>query len=236
MNAASLQFDERSNMASRDVSLLTVQLADEENAARAEMESFVARAFLRCYSANVTSFMPWLLGVKRGEALWGVAGLRPAVAEGLSRPLFVEQYLDYPIEQVVAQYAACTVARSSIAEVGNLAGHRSGITRALFPLLTELLYENGYQWVVCNATSTVQNALARLGFTVIPLARAEPQRLGSARFSWGRYYDAETTVIAISVQDSHAALQSNPDVLLSYHDALSGCRNHFPVATEFLYQ
>jgi hypothetical protein len=155
------------------------------------------------------------------------------VEAGAAAPLFIEQYLDQSIEQLLGQHIGSDVRRSSIVEVGNLAGHRTGITRALFPLLTELLHENGYEWVVCNATKLVQNALIRQGFAVQPLVRAEPERLGPARFSWGRYYDSETTVIGISVPKSHAALEKKPGILELSYGALSGRTNSFPLASEF---
>jgi hypothetical protein len=203
-----------------------VVLADGDDSHRPEMESFVAREFLQQYSATVKKFMPWLLGLSCDNELIGVAGLRPA-AQG---QLFIEQYLDRRIEEEVALYTGLPVERDSIIEIGNLAGHYPGVTRALFPLLTELLFKRGYQWGVCNTTPTVQNALMRLGIPIVPMVRALPERLGVERFAWGSYYTKETTVIAISPVAAHDALMSKPDLMAMCSIALSDQSDLLPFA------
>lgn len=186
-----------------------VVLADAADSHRSTMEFFVAAEFLQQYKASVKKFMPWLLGLSCDEELIGVAGLRPAVCSSL----FIEQYLDRRIEEEVALHTGFPVRRDRIIEIGNLAGHYPGVTRALFPILTELLLKRGYEWCVCNTTPTVQNALLRLGIPIIPMVRALPERLGDERYTWGSYYASETTVIAISPLAAHDALMSKPDFM-----------------------
>jgi hypothetical protein len=203
-----------------------VVIADRHAVERPTMENFVAAEFLQQYSANVKNFMPWLLGLSCHEKLVGVAGLRPAA----DSPLFIEQYLDRSIEDEVELHTGLPVARQHIIEIGNLAGHYPGVTRALFPLLTELLYKRGYQWCVCNTTPTVQNALLRLGIPIVPMVRAMPDRLGVARFAWGSYYATETTVIAISPAAAHDALMDKPDLLAMCSMALAEQSGLLPLA------
>jgi hypothetical protein len=186
-----------------------VVIADQTAVERPAMEAFVAAEFLQSYGANVKNFMPWLLGLSCDDKLVGVAGLRPAATS----PLFIERYLDRSIEDEVSLHTGLPVARQGIVEIGNLAGHYPGVTRALFPLLTELLYKRGYQWGVCNTTPAVQNALMRLGIPIVPMVRALPERLGAERFAWGSYYATETTVIAMSPAAAHDALVDNPELL-----------------------
>lgn len=203
-----------------------VVIANSSAVERPTMEAFVAAEFLQQYSANVKNFMPWLLGLSCNEQLVGVAGMRPA-KDG---SLFIEQYLDRAIEDEVGLHTGLPVARKKIIEIGNLAGHYPGITRALFPLLTELLYKRGYQWCVCNTTPTVQNALFRLGIPIVPMVKAMPDRLGAARFAWGSYYSTETTVIAISPAAAHAALMDKPELLATCSLALAEQSSLLPFA------
>lgn len=203
-----------------------VVIANASALERPTMEAFVAAEFLQQYSANVKNFMPWLLGLSCNEKLVGVAGMRPA-KDG---PLFIEQYLDRSIEDEVKLHTGLPVARQKIIEIGNLAGHYPGITRALFPLLTELLYKRGYQWCVCNTTPTVQNALFRLGIPIVPMVRAMPDRLGVARFAWGSYYSTETTVIAISPSAAHDVLMDKPELLATCSLALAEQSSLLPLA------
>lgn len=207
-------------------SLPEVVIAGARDVERSAIEHFVANEFLRQYGAVVQQFMPWLLGLSCHDELVGVAGLRPA-ADG---PLFIEQYLDRPIEAEVALHTGLPVARHRILEIGNLAGHYPGVTRSLFPLLTELIYMRGYAWGVCNTTHTVQNALFRLGIPFVPMVRAVPERLGNARFAWGTYYSTETTVIAISSRAAHDALMDKPALAAACSLALATHYRQLPAA------
>src|SRR5688572_22465514 len=68
---------------------------------RSELEAFVNAAFLRKHGAHVRSFMPTLLSWRDGGARLGVVGLRAAQEE----PLYLENYLDSPIERTLAERA-----------------------------------------------------------------------------------------------------------------------------------
>lgn len=203
-----------------------VALCGVGQAGRAGLEAFVAQEFLQHFGANVKTFMPWLLGLSMSDELVGVAGLRPA-GDG---PVFIEQYLDRPIEQEVALHAGCPVRRNRILEIGNLAGHYPGVTRSLFPLLTELIYMRGYEWGVCNTTPAVQNALRKLGIAFIPMLQAMPERLGAARFAWGSYYQHETTVIAIPSRAAHRVLLTRPALAAACSLALAELISGLPQA------
>lgn len=201
-----------------------VSLAGVGQAGRRDLEGFVAREFMAHYGANVKTFMPWLLGLCCEGEMVGVAGLRPA-GDG---EIFIEKYLDRSIEAEVALHTGVAVRRNRILEIGNLAGHYPGVTRSLFPLLTELIYMSGYEWGVCNTTLTVQNALRKLGIPFIPMVQAMPDRLGVARFSWGSYYQHETTVIAISSQVAHEVLMSKPALAVACSLALADVIDRLP--------
>jgi hypothetical protein len=146
----------REELAAEDIPV--VAMTGEGDAERVVMEHFVASEFLQRYGACVKTFMPWLLGLYHRAELVGVAGLRPAG----DKKLFIEQYLDRAIETEIAQHVGVPVARATVLEIGNLAGQIPGVTRTLFPLLTELIYRHGYAWSVCNTTPAVRNALRRV--------------------------------------------------------------------------
>jgi hypothetical protein len=207
-------------------SIAEVSIAGPSDFARYAMEQYVAIEFLQQYGAKVGNFMPWLLGLSCEDKLVGVAGLRPAVTNAL----FIEQYLDRSIEDEIMLHTGLPVSRRHIIEIGNLAGHVPGVTRALFPLLTELTFTRQYQWCVCNTTPAVQNALHRLSIPIIPMQRAMPERLGEARFIWGKYYATETTVIAISTTAAHDVLMNNPALAAACSLALSGQLQSLPTA------
>lgn len=161
--------------------------------ARAAFEHFIAARFGRAYGARVTHFLPHLLGVRDGLARWQAAA-GYAVASG--QPLFLEQYLDGPIEFTIAATLGRPVARASIVEVGNLAAISAGMARVLIPLLARHLHRLGYRWVAFTATRALRNTFQRLGLRPLRLIRADPARLADRGANWGTYYDHDPVVMA----------------------------------------
>ncbi len=169
---------------------------------RDEVERYIARQFEDYYGARITQFMPYLLALKQGEQIIAAMGLRPA--EGT--PLFIEQYLDQPIEQEVSVALGEEQPRELLMEIGNLAAMQPGASYLLFMAATEVFFVRGYRWAVFNATLTVQNVLRKLGFSFTSLRNADPARLGSQVDQWGSYYDSPSTVIALSASQAHHIL------------------------------
>jgi hypothetical protein len=163
---------------------------DAAHPLRAECEQFIGTRFFAAYAARVTRFSPYLLGLRDALGHFCAAvGYTPA--EG--RRLYLEQYLDAPVEQLLAPRG---VARHSIVEVGHLAASTAGLGRALIPLLAQHLHRLGYLWVVFTATRELRNAFARLGLTPLELAVAEPARLPDGGARWGSYYEHAPVVVA----------------------------------------
>ena len=168
--------------------------------ARDAFEHFIATCFGRVHGARVTHFLPHLLGVRDRLDRWQAAA-GYAAADGQS--LFLEQYLDEPIEGAIAGALGRPVARSSVVEVGNLSAVSAGMTRALIPQLARHLQRLGYTWVAFTATRALRNSFQRLGLNPLPLVRADPARLSDGGASWGTYYDNDPVVMAGKV--SHGA-------------------------------
>jgi hypothetical protein len=160
---------------------------------RASCEDFIAARFQRAYGARVAHFSPYLLGIRDALARWRAAsGYTPA--DG--RLLFLEQYLDVPIEQGLARCRGRPIARESIVEVGNLAATSVGMARTLIPLLARHLHRLGYEWVVFTATHELRNTFRRLELTPLRLAPADPARLADGGAAWGSYYANNPIVMA----------------------------------------
>ena len=74
-------------------------LAQAGNAQRQAFEQFIRQRFDEAHGARISSFMPDLFGLHDAEQqLSAVCGARLAVEQ----PLFLEQYLDAPVEQIIA--------------------------------------------------------------------------------------------------------------------------------------
>jgi hypothetical protein len=160
--------------------------------ARAAVEAYITRRFARCHGARVASFLPHLLSVEQAGGCVGALGL--GAAGGV--PLFLEQYLDAPVEAAVASAMRQPVERAQVVEIGNLATSSRRAGQVLITLLIEALRGAGFRWLVFTATRQVRALVQDLGFALDTLAAAEPARLGGASAAWGRYYETEPWVMA----------------------------------------
>jgi hypothetical protein len=163
---------------------------------RDEAESFIRKAFSQRYGADVSSFAPNLLLVEQQQRLIAVTGWRAASSDAL----FLERYLDTPIEMAMAQLADQAVVRERIVEVGNLAAEKAGGSIQIVLTLSRHLHSLGYEWVVFTATQELIGIFSRLGLPLLALAKADPTRLGDAAGNWGTYYDTQPIVVAGRIQ------------------------------------
>jgi hypothetical protein len=170
---------------------------------RHELEQFVRDRFHAAWDAEVGELCPWLVGVwDHGGGLAAVAGLRPAA----TGTLFLEHYLDRPVEEVITAHTGEQVAREQIIEVGNLAADHAGGSRDLIIAITAYLHQTGTAWVCFTGGPLLHNAFCRLGLTPICLAPARPEALGTAATQWGRYYDQHPHVFAGRVEEGYRCL------------------------------
>ena len=160
---------------------------------RAEIEAFVRAAFARKHDASVASFMPTLLSFRDASGeLRGVIGLRSAEP----KPLYLEQYLEQPVEAAIAAATGKRVHRHEVVEVGNLAGANCRTAMRMVAELPSYLLARDYRWIVFTATSAVRGILQGFGAPLVELARADGGRVAGGEDRWGRYYESDPRVLA----------------------------------------
>lgn len=186
---------------------------------RTAVEHYIARRYAQCHDARVSGFMPWLLAAQRNDGFAAALGFRPA-GDGT---LFLERYLERPVETVIAGSVRQPVQRATVVEIGNLAATSPRASRLLITLMVEALRRGGFRWIVFTATRRVRELVQDMGFPLRMLAAADPVRLGEERAAWGRYYDAEPMLtvgdlaVGVTLIRRHPAL---PAQLADYADAL----------------
>jgi hypothetical protein len=149
--------------------------------------------------------MPVLMRLHDGSGnLLGALGLRSARDEAL----FLERYLDRPVEQALAAGFNTPVDRSAVTEVGNLAVAAPGGGRWLITALTAYLFAARGTWVVFTIGPVLYNAFRRMGLELVDLGPAEPDELSaSEQACWGRYYEQKPRVMAGRVEHGYRVLQ-----------------------------
>lgn len=157
---------------------------------REEVERFIAEVYRDRFGADVRAFAPVLVCRRSPDGvLWAAAGYRPADAGAL----FLERYLDMPVDQALA------TGRGEIVEVGHLAASRAGEGRRLILQLGRLLARSGFHWAVSTMTEELRHLFQRLGVAQRTLGVADPARLGADAARWGGYYEHHPVVLASAI-------------------------------------
>lgn len=181
-----------------------LHLASPDSARRGALEQFIGQRFALQHGAHIRHFMPCLFGLEDPAGqLSGAVGVRGAS----SGPLFVERYLDQPIETAIAaRLQIAPPRRDELVEVGNLAADSPGAARLLIVALTDLLVALGFRWVTFTGTPTLLNSFQRLGLAPVELGLADPARMGEELADWGRYYDSQPMLMAGDILGGHQRL------------------------------
>ena len=203
-----LSRDERFSTAKQPAAVVPIastpfELFEHVGSARMTAEQFISRRFHESYASRVELFMPRLFTLRRQNGdICGAFGLRSA-----NRKLFLEQYLDTPIDQVIAARTGRATERRSIVEVGHFSGAFPGSARAMIELLTEQLHREGVEWVAFTGTTALRNTFTRLGLAPIDIQAATVDRLPEdERSAWGSYYDNSPRVLVGNVGEGFRAM------------------------------
>lgn len=188
---------------------VSLSLDTSDSPGRRTIEACIARKFDDAYNAHLSEFLPELLSLSMEGQPSAVVGLRPAAKHGL----FLENYLDNPVEQSISRAFRTPVDRNEIIEIGNLAAAVPGATYALFAILARVLHTAGFRWVVCTATVQVEAMLDRMQFPSKTICYADPTRLGEHAGDWGDYYASRPQVITGDAHVANSMLDATPAML-----------------------
>jgi Thermostable hemolysin len=168
------------------------------DAGRPEVEAFIRRVYADRFGADVRQFAPVLVSLRDQGEIVAAAGFRA----GSCGPMFLERYLDAPVERLLDGATGRHPRRDRIVEVGHLAAARPGEGRRLIHLLGVHLSQRGFEWVVSTLTSELRHLLVRIGVTPLALGVADPAMLGPDAGHWGSYYDHRPVVLAGQLQQA----------------------------------
>jgi hypothetical protein len=174
---------------------ITSHMVEHDAPCRREVEAFIAAVFKQVYGAEITHFMPQLVALRDASGILMAAfGLRNAAQE----TLFLEQYLDEPIEQLMSRQLGREIARQDITYIGNLAVANPRNAGVLIAHVIKHSMSMNLPWGVATAHHSLQNGLIKGGVDLFPLAMANPDRLSpEERMKWGRYYKQTPQIVAI---------------------------------------
>src|SRR6478736_1820829 len=163
--------------------------------------SFVDEAYRRAYGARRAAVFGDYLST--GSAHCAALGYRRADAE----PLFLEAYLDQPVETLVSAAMDRPVAREAIVEIGNLAANNAWSMIALWGEAANDL-GGASEVVVATLTAPLRRMFQRIGVPVHRLMAADPAKLGPVAADWGSYYAQDPFICAGPIAEGQRAIAS----------------------------
>ena len=172
-------------------------IAEHGSAMRSGLEARVRSGFGHHFDACIEGFMPDLAVYEHAAGGSGVIGIRCAGHE----PLFLESYLDDPVETVIHLASGASVLRHEVVEVGQFVVDEREIVADFFRDLVPFLRSRGYTWVCFTGTNRIRALLARIGFAGFQVTAASRNRVSDAQNRWGSYYEHDPIVIVGKLSD-----------------------------------
>lgn len=146
-------------------------------------------AYGRFISAGGAAATKAALGYRRAEA----------------QALFLETYLDRPIEAELSEIFGRPISRRDIVEIGNLASDNALSMVQLWAATANDLGGDA-EVAVAVLTRQLRAMFRRLGLTLHEIAPARPERLSEGGARWGRYYEQDPVVCAGLISDGQSRL------------------------------
>jgi hypothetical protein len=173
---------------------------------------FARRLYRHHLDAEIKpSYMTWRsINAPDGHPL-AVLGYRSADTGSL----YLEAYLNRPIEKVIHDTLAVEVSRSDIVEIGCLAAMPSA---ALVRLWLGSAIELGarHKIAVATLTAPLRKSFERVGLPLHPIVRADPLSAPRTDEQWGDYYGHDPIVCAGFIGEGAAALSRYANRLGQY--------------------
>lgn len=158
---------------------LSLHLHDEPG--RDGLEHSIHQCFADVHHADVHHYLPELLALRDSHGrLIAAAGMRPAS----SGPLFLENYLDEPLESAVSRVAGAALGRECMVEVGNLASLSAGSARIMIIAVTWLLATRRLRWVAFTGASTFTPSIRKCSSAISAMVSSAWSRQGYSA-AWG---------------------------------------------------
>ena len=177
----------------------TVRFSKSDSADRIEIERFITDTLHHTYGADIRRFKPYLLTLRdQDNRLIAVCGLHSAATERL----FLENFLDQPIEALLSAHTGSIVKRGEIVEIDNFSVVELGMSRHLVTAINDQLYFTAKQWAVLTATPELRDVFVDMGVYPEILADTDLNLLSPEdRPAWGNYFELKPQILAIRRMD-----------------------------------
>ncbi|WP_163836180.1 thermostable hemolysin [Spartinivicinus ruber] len=175
---------------------------DNDHPLRDATEQFIRNGYRHHFQATEISFLPTLTSLWVDGQIKAAAGYCSAA----NHTLFLEHYLNKPIESLLGLRWQRSVQRHDILEIGNLFATFPGGLRAIIIFFLQLCQSQQLPYVVFTATKQLAHSFQRLGIPLYIIGNASGSALATNQQGWGSYYEHQPQVSALLVTDVAAVL------------------------------
>ncbi|WP_087574410.1 thermostable hemolysin (plasmid) [Sphingobium sp. SJ10-10] len=162
--------------------------------------NLIRRRYSSVHGARAQPCFSNMLDVARAGAPRAVLGYRRASNE----PLFLECYLDAPVEDCLTTALGRLIVRKSVIEIGSLAADDAFAMVSLWAMAANDL-GGECEIAVATLTAPLRQMFRRMGVPLHTLAPARADRVGDPEI-WGRYYDSDPLVCAGLIAEGQRAI------------------------------
>lgn len=168
---------------------------------RASAEALITNKYAQAYRATPIFDYPRFQTQQCQGKTKAALGYR----RGDAGPLFLEAYLDAPVELVLETALGRRFVRRDIVEIGNLAASNAPAMIALWTRTANDLGSDA-EIAVAVLTRPLRSMFRRLGIPLTEIAPAERERLGESGTVWGDYYEQDPVICAGLIADGQTRL------------------------------
>ena len=168
---------------------------------------FIEARYRECFGSSIGVRYPRLLVLTEGGRVAAAVGIRRAAESRL----FLEQYLDVPVEQAISTVSGRTVRREGLVELGSLAATSSRAAVYLIAAMAAFMTQQGFEYALVTSTDRLRRLFEHFDFALGCLAEARKESLQDGGSGWGDYYDHAPRVLAGSVAQCFGAVLHSRD-------------------------
>jgi hypothetical protein len=170
-----------------------------------EIKLFIQDIYQKYYRAKINVNYPNLMAIlDKNHNILAAVGFRLADQQDL----FLEQYLDGKIEDILSLNYQKNILRNQIVEIGSLASNGKGMSKFLFIALATYLRKIGYSYAAMTGTAKLRDSLNKLNLKVINLCEADKNKLTHKNEDWGSYYNSKPQVLAGNIDSGYKTLKT----------------------------
>ena len=176
-----------------------LQSVEAGDSSRLRVERFIDESYSDHFGAKLKDYLPTLVfGENENQNIHIAFGIMPAV----NGALFLENYLDQPIEDMLSNVVGTSIRRESIVEIGNISFENCYDLKSNLNSVATYCANQGFEYVVCTATRVLRIIFRRAGANPIDLAPAQHHQAPDNGTEWGDYYRFTPRVVAGNLLES----------------------------------